>query len=57
MNTMYDHEESNWLISCFNCFEDSEDYYGELWADYYSGTGVYGRYEKYQRKTVSRGPY
>lgn len=37
MNTAYADEESNYLTSCLACFEMSEDYWRERWADYYGG--------------------
>lgn len=35
-NTAYVNEESNWLVSCDECFQDTVAYYAELWADYYA---------------------
>ena len=36
MNTMYAHDESNWIICCAECFSEAEQYWAEQWEDYYS---------------------
>jgi hypothetical protein len=33
----YADERSNWLLSCLACWEDDNDYWHDMWADYYSG--------------------
>jgi len=37
LNTMYRDEESNWLVSCEDCYQDALKYYQQLWSDYYNG--------------------
>lgn len=34
-NTAYQNEESNWLESCGECFEQDYEFFQELWDDYY----------------------
>lgn len=34
-NTAYVDEESNWLTSCKECFDEAEEYWAERWAEYY----------------------
>lgn len=34
-NTAYVSEQPNWLIACGPCHEEDDNYYRELWADYY----------------------
>lgn len=36
-NTAYVHEESNWITVCDTCFEDVEEYWKEMWEQYYGG--------------------
>ena len=36
MNTRYVDKESNFLISCLECYDHSEEYWKERWDDYYS---------------------
>lgn len=38
-NTMYAEEESNWIVSCAECYERVVEYYNELWSEYYSSQG------------------
>lgn len=33
INTMYQNEESNYLISCKQCFDEAWNYYQELWDE------------------------
>ena len=35
-NTMYNDDESNYLTSCMDCFQEDWDYYQELWDDIYA---------------------
>ena len=35
MNTQYVNEESNYNNFCDSCFDDSEAYWADMWADYY----------------------
>lgn len=35
--TMYEDPESNFEISCIDCFEEHDDYWRERWDDYYAG--------------------
>ena len=35
-NTEYNDEESNWVTGCGECYQAMEDYYTELWAEYYA---------------------
>jgi hypothetical protein len=37
LNTKYVNDESNWLTSCGECYEETYQYYADLWADYYAG--------------------
>jgi hypothetical protein len=37
LNTAYVNEESNWLTSCQECYDEACDHYAELWNDYYGG--------------------
>lgn len=37
LNTRYESEESNWLVSCYACFAATVGHYNELWDVYYSG--------------------
>lgn len=39
LNTRYHEESSNWLESCFDCYEQTIDYYNGLWAEYRSSQG------------------
>jgi transcription elongation factor Elf1 len=36
MSTAYVHEESNYLVSCLMCWEQSEADWRELWDEYWS---------------------
>lgn len=40
LNTAYANDAENWLVSCVECFEDTREYYAELWAEYYNGQGI-----------------
>lgn len=40
LNTRYGDEESNWITSCYSCWEERIDHYNELWDEYRSGQGV-----------------
>jgi len=35
MNTRYVNDDSNYNNFCDQCFEDSEDYWADMWSDYY----------------------
>lgn len=35
LNTAYVNDESNWMISCDNCYEEAVEYYSDLWDMYY----------------------
>ena len=35
--TNYPNEDSNWLLSCKECFTEDCDYFSELIAEYYAG--------------------
>lgn len=37
MNTNYTDHESNFIVSCQECFERSEEHWDEMWREYYSG--------------------
>jgi hypothetical protein len=37
MNTAYVNEEDNYTYACDPCFEEIEEYWAEMWAEYYSG--------------------
>lgn len=37
LNTMYQREASNFMVSCAPCYQEAFDYYEERWADYYAG--------------------
>ena len=37
MSTAYAKEESNYLTSCQECFDEAEEYWRERWAEYYTG--------------------
>ena len=34
-NTAFQDEESNFLTSCKECWEEDDSYWAERWADYY----------------------
>ena len=36
-STQYHDEESNYVTCCSDCFEEVEEYWAELWDEYYSG--------------------
>lgn len=36
LNTMYVDDERNFLESCKGCYEETIDYYKDLWSEYYS---------------------
>jgi hypothetical protein len=36
MNTAYEHDPSNFLVSCLDCWEDSEAQWKEQWEEYYA---------------------
>lgn len=35
MNTQYQDPESNWMTSCLECFEISEEHWAYMWAEYW----------------------
>lgn len=35
--TAYVDPESNWEISCIDCFEEHDEYWRERWDEYYAG--------------------
>lgn len=37
LNTAYESEESNWILSCRECYDEAVAYYAEMWDEYYSG--------------------
>ena len=36
INTAYEDEESNWMASCKECYEDAQQHYADAWSTYYS---------------------
>lgn len=34
-NTKYAQEERNWVVACEECFKEIEEYWAEMWEDYY----------------------
>ena len=34
-NTAYVNEESNWVTTCAECFEEIEEHWAEQWREYY----------------------
>jgi len=36
LNTNYYEEESNWMISCIECFNDIVAQYADIWSEYYA---------------------
>ena len=36
-NTAYVDEESNWAVLCAECQEEADEYWNDMWAEYYSG--------------------
>ena len=36
-NTAYCDEDSNYLTLCKDCQQEADNYYDELWTDYYNG--------------------
>lgn len=34
-NTLYEEEDANYIESCKECFEEKEEYWADMWADYY----------------------
>lgn len=36
-NTQYVNEESNWLTACADCQHEDDEYFRDLWSQYYSG--------------------
>jgi Zn finger protein HypA/HybF involved in hydrogenase expression len=37
--TQYVEEESNWVTFCPACRKDNDDYWDDMWIDYYSTIG------------------
>lgn len=37
LNTAYEHEPSNFVTSCLNCYSSAVEYYQERWDEYYGG--------------------
>lgn len=35
MMTAYNDEESNWTNQCDSCMEETQDYWADMWLDYY----------------------
>lgn len=35
-NTNYENDKMNFVTLCLNCFEEQEQMWDELWADYYA---------------------
>ena len=36
LNTMYHNEEQNFQESCDDCYQETIEYYSDLWSEYYS---------------------
>jgi len=36
-NTKYVNEESNFVTLCYTCRKENDDYWEDMWNDYYSG--------------------
>lgn len=36
-NTKYVEEESNWNTLCEECQKETDEYWADMWSDYYSG--------------------
>lgn len=36
-NTRYVEEESNWVTLCPDCRKENDEYWNDMWADYYRG--------------------
>jgi hypothetical protein len=36
LNTMYIDDSRNWQTSCYACYEETCDYYQDLWDTYYN---------------------
>ena len=36
MSTAFEHEESNYINSCKNCYNEIEEYWKERWIEFYS---------------------
>lgn len=37
LNTAYYDEESNYMCSCGDCYQEAHDQYEDMWAEYNSG--------------------
>jgi hypothetical protein len=37
MNTQYVDEESNYITVCGDCYAEIEEYWAEMWEQYYEG--------------------
>jgi len=37
MNTAYEYDPANIMVSCLSCWEHSEELWEEQWKEYYSG--------------------
>ncbi len=35
--TMYEKEEDNWVTLCESCKEENDEYWDEMWKEYYRG--------------------
>lgn len=36
-NSQYADDESNWMTSCLECFEEKKEILQEMWEEYYAG--------------------
>lgn len=37
MSTAYVEEEANYCVECKECFIETQEYWADMWRDYYSG--------------------
>jgi hypothetical protein len=36
-NTFYENEDDNWVTLCEYCRKENDEYWEEMWREYYSG--------------------
>jgi len=36
-NTFYPNENDNWVVLCKLCRKENDEYWAEMWREYYSG--------------------
>lgn len=41
LNTAYVDKQSNYMCSCLECWQETINYYNELWQEYYAAQGYF----------------